>query len=72
MSSTILTRTFSLLPEPSDSVSYKSFYKEITDLLVKTRALKNEYVSLMVSDLSITPIKVYSSCLLYTSDAADE
>jgi transposase len=61
MSSTILTRTFSLLPEPSDSVSYKRFYKEITDLLVKTRALKNEYVSLMVSDLSTTPIKVYSS-----------
>ena len=61
MSSTILTRTFSLLPEPSNSFSRKDFYKEITDLLVKTRALKNEYVSLMVSDLSTTSIELYSS-----------
>ena len=60
MSSIILTRTFSLLPEPSDSLSYKGFYKEITDLLVKTRALKNEYVSLMVSDLSTGSIESYS------------
>jgi len=61
MSSTILTRTFSLLPKPSDCVPYPAFYKKITDLLVKTRALKNEYVSLMVSDLSTAPIEFYSS-----------
>ncbi|TXT62460.1 MAG: hypothetical protein BAJALOKI1v1_930015 [Promethearchaeota archaeon] len=61
MSSTILTRTFSLLPDPSDSLSYKGFYKEITDLLVKTRALKNEYVQRMISDFSTASIEFYSS-----------
>lgn len=39
---------------------YPVFYKEITDLLVKIRALKNEYVSRMVSDLSTTSIEFYS------------
>ena len=61
MSSTILTRTFSLLPEPSDPISYQGFYKDITNLLVKTRALKNEYVKRMVLDLSTGPIEFYSS-----------
>ena len=61
MSSTILTRTFSLLPDPSDYMPYNAFYKEITDLLVKTRALKNEYVQRMVSNLSPSSIEFYSS-----------
>ena len=61
MSSTILTRTFSLLPEPSSSTPNLLFYRNITNLLVKTRALKNEYVKLMISDFSPKTLEFYSS-----------
>ncbi len=61
MSATTITRRFSLLPEDSDiSLKIKS-YKEITNLLVKVRALKNKYVSLMVNDIKINSYRSYNS-----------
>ena len=57
MSAITITRTFALLPERSPLQSYK----EITNLFVKLRALKNEYVSLMVADIRENAYFSYSS-----------
>ena len=64
MSATTITRRFSLLPEDSNiSLKIKS-YKEITNLLVKVRALKNKYVSLMVNDIKTNSYRSYNSSLM--------
>jgi len=64
MSATTITRRFSLLPEYSNrSLKIKS-YKEITNLLVKVRALKNKYVSLMVNDIKTNSYRSYNSTLM--------
>ena len=47
MSAVTITRTFAILPETRPFQSYK----EMTDLFVKLRALKNRYVSLMAADI---------------------
>ena len=61
MSATTITRRFSLLPEDLNiSLKIKS-YKEITNLLVKVRALKNKYVSLMVNDIKTNSYRSYNS-----------
>ena len=47
MSAVTITRTFALLPETRPFPTYK----EMTDLFVKLRALKNTYVSIMAADI---------------------
>ena len=61
--STVISRTFSLIPDEDNALSRISRYKEITDLLVKVRALKNKYVHLMVRDIENNGINSYQ----YTS-----
>ncbi len=66
MSTSTITRKFSLLPENSNiSLKIKS-YNEITNLLVKTRALKNKYVSLMVDDIKTNSYHSYKSTSMST------
>ena len=55
-----ITRTFALLPKEHP---YQS-YKEITNLLVKERALKNRYVRLMVADIKKNSYDSYKSTSL--------
>ena len=47
MSALTITRTFALLPNELPCKSYK----EMTNLLVKERALKNRYTALMIADI---------------------
>ena len=61
MSASTITRKFSLLPDTSDRVLKIKSYKETTDLLVKVRALKNKYVSLMVADVKANSYNSYNS-----------
>lgn len=61
MSASTITQKFSLLPEALNSSLKNKLYKEITDLLVKVRALKNRYVSLMVDDIKINSHDSYKS-----------
>ena len=61
MSASIITRKFSLLPDVSDRALKNKSYKETTDLLVKVRALKNKYVSLMVADVKANSYNSYDS-----------
>jgi hypothetical protein len=61
MSASIITRKFSLLPDASDKALKNKSYKETTDLLVKIRALKNKYVSLMVADIKANSYNSYDS-----------
>jgi len=61
MSASIITRKFSLLPDASDRALKNKSYKETTDLLVKIRALKNKYVSLMVADVKANSYNSYDS-----------
>lgn len=61
MSALTITRKFSLLPDTSDRALKKKSYKETTDLLVKVRALKNKYVSLMIADVKVNSYDSYDS-----------
>lgn len=61
MSALTITRKFSLLPDVSDRALKNKSYKETTDLLVKVRALKNKYVSLMVADVKANSYNSYDS-----------
>ncbi len=61
MSASTITRKFSLLPDTSDRALKIKSYKETTDLLVKVRALKNKYVSLMVADVKANSHNSYDS-----------
>ena len=61
MSTSTITRKFSLLPDVSDRALKNKSYKETTDLLVKVRALKNKYVSLMVADVKTNSYNSYDS-----------
>ena len=61
MSASTITRKFSLLPDTSDRALKIKSYKETTDLLVKVRALKNKYVSLMVADIKANSYNSYDS-----------
>ena len=60
MSALTITRTFALLP---NELPYQS-YKEMTNLLVKERALKNRYVELMVTDIKKNSYDSYNSTSL--------
>ena len=57
MSAITITRIFALLPKDAPFQSYK----EITNLLVKERALKNRYVALMVADIKKNSYDSYHS-----------
>jgi len=59
MSATTITRKFSLIPNTSPISAKIKSYKETTNLLVKVRALKNEYVSLMVDDIKTRSYSSY-------------
>ena len=61
MSASTITRKFSLLPDTSDITLKNKSYKKTTDLLVKVRALKNKYVSLMVADVKANSHNSYDS-----------
>ncbi|MBY8981303.1 MAG: transposase [Candidatus Lokiarchaeota archaeon] len=57
MSAITITRTFALLP---NELPYQS-YKEMTNLLVKERALKNRYTALMIADIKENSYHSYKS-----------
>ena len=61
MSSATITRKFSLLPDNSNGPLKIKSYKEITNLLVKLRALKNKYVAIMVDDVKTGSYNSYKS-----------
>ena len=46
--------------------------KELNKLDIEYGNLLSEYVKKFIKEFSITKIDIISSCLLYTSDAADE
>ena len=69
MSASTIIRKFSLLPDTSDRALKIKSYKDTTDLLVKVRALKNKYVSLMVADFTRLKGRILSSSYIPLTDS---